>query len=186
MLDRKIIITTDRMTLREVTLDDTDRYFQILGDPLAMKHYPQVYSREESAQWVERTMRRYETDGYGFYACELKDSGQFVGICGPLAQEIDGVREFEVGYLFVREHWGKGLATEAACACRDFGFRNYPIEHIISIIAPSNEASIRVAQNNGMSFWKEAVFKGEVDRIYRVTRRNWEQMMASRASHANG
>jgi [ribosomal protein S5]-alanine N-acetyltransferase len=171
-----IVLTTARMTLRRMTADDGDLLFRILGDAVAMKFYPQVYSREEAEGWVTRNLNRYARDGHGFYMCELKDSGEFVGMCGLLAQDVDGERELEVGYLFVRAFWKQGLASEAARACRDLGFRTYPVAHIISLIDAENIASIRVAEKNGMTVWKETVFMNEPCRVYRITREAWERL----------
>jgi RimJ/RimL family protein N-acetyltransferase len=155
--------------------EDVDNLLKILSDPVAMKHYPQVYDRESTQQlWMQRNFDRYARDGHGFFMCELKSTGEFVGQCGLLTQGIDGVNELEVGYLFVRAHWGQGYATEAARACRDHGFRTYPVSHIISIIDPKNTPSIRVAQRNGMTLWKDAMFKGFMDHIFRITREEWE------------
>jgi [ribosomal protein S5]-alanine N-acetyltransferase len=170
-----IVLTTARMTLRRMTDSDGELLFRILGDAVAMRFYPQVYSREEAEGWVTRNLDRYKRDGYGFYMCDLKGSREFVGMCGLLAQEVDGVRELEVGYLFVRAFWKQGLASEAARACRDLGFCTYPVPHIISLIDPDNIASIRVAEKNGMTVWKETIFKGSLHRVYRITREEWQK-----------
>src|SRR5512147_764902 len=96
-------LTTDRLRLRWMVPEDVDNMLKILSDPVAMKHYPQTYNRDEVEQlWVARNLMRYERDGHGFFMCELKATGEFVGMAGQLIQEIDGVNEFEVGYLLVR------------------------------------------------------------------------------------
>ncbi|WP_268753007.1 GNAT family N-acetyltransferase [Bacillus alveayuensis] len=46
---------------------------------------------------------------------------------------VNEQHEMEIGYLLVREHWGKGLATEAAKASRDFRFNNYSL-HLLDFI----------------------------------------------------
>lgn len=170
-------LETERLRLRWMVLEDEDNILSIVSDPAAMKHYPQVYDRNDVQQyWMARNFMRYERDGHGFYVCERKETGAFLGMCGLLTQEIDAVNELEVGYLFVRAHWGHGYATEAARACRDHGFRTYPAPHIISIIDPTNAPSIRVARRNGMTLWKEAMFKDIRHSIYRITREEWEEI----------
>ena len=160
--------------------EDEDNILKIVSDPVAMRHYPQVYDRNDVQQlWMAKNLMRYERDGHGFFMCERKETGEFLGMCGQLIQEIDGVNEFEVGYLFVRAQWGHGYATEAARALRDHGFRTYPVSHIISIIAPANAPSIAVACRNGMTLWKEAMFKDILHNIYRITRDEWESIRLS-------
>jgi [ribosomal protein S5]-alanine N-acetyltransferase len=171
-----IILTTARMTLRLMNPADGNNLLRILGDPMAMRHYPKVYTPETVHEWLDRNLDRYARDGHGFYICELKESGEFVGQCGLLTQDVDGVRELEVGYLFVPNFWNRGLATEAARACRDHGFHTYPVAQIISIIAPTNLPSIRVAEKNGMILWKETLFKDLPHRVYRMKRDDWSRL----------
>ncbi|MDD3903752.1 MAG: GNAT family N-acetyltransferase, partial [Sphaerochaeta sp.] len=54
------------------------------------------------------------------------------------------------GYLFRRDHWGKGYATEAAVACKEYAFTSLNAREVYSIIRDSNIASMNVAIRNGM------------------------------------
>jgi [ribosomal protein S5]-alanine N-acetyltransferase len=87
---------------------------------------------------------------------------------------VDGERQVEVAYALAPEFWGRGYATEAARAIRDHAFRTLDVPHLISLIDPENAASIRVAQRNGMAFWKTAEFRAHLVRVYRITRAEWE------------
>ena len=67
-------------------------------------------------------------------------------------QQVDGGNEVEIGYHVRRDLWGQGLATEAARACRDFGFARLPVERMISLIlrCPGHreqQAAQRLRQN---------------------------------------
>ena len=64
-------------------------------------------------------------------------------------QEVEGVREPEIGYLFLRSAWGHGFATEAAAACRDYGFALGRYERLICLPAAANTPSRRVAERVG-------------------------------------
>jgi ribosomal-protein-alanine N-acetyltransferase len=73
--------------------------------------------------------------------------------CGLLMQRnVDGRDEVEIGYSFVRRHWNSGFATEAAIACRNFGFADLNLSHLVSLIDPANRASRRVAEKVGRSW----------------------------------
>lgn len=97
-----------------------------------------------------------------------KSDGICVGECGICAQEVDGEREFEISYRMRRDCWGTGLATEAARACRDYGFKQAGLRRLISIIESENAASIRVAEKTGMTLEKRASFHGIPVLIYSV------------------
>jgi len=67
-----------------------------------------------------------------------------------------------------RDCWGKGLATEAARACRDHGFKKAGLRRLISIIESENAASIRVAEKMGMTLEERASFHGIPVLIYSI------------------
>ncbi|MFP3394536.1 GNAT family N-acetyltransferase, partial [Brevibacillus sp. SIMBA_076] len=77
--------------------------------------------------------------------CELKTQGTFVGQCGIVPQTVEERREMEIAYLFVRAHWGKGLATEAATAVKACGFTTMGRSRLSSMIYKPNLPSIGVA-----------------------------------------
>ncbi len=132
-----------------------------------MHFYERTKTIEEANQWISKAEALYQEKKMGFFACELKETGEFVGICGLLEQKnVEGKDEIEVGYLFVRDHWGKGYATEAARACMEYGFHKMGCNRIISLIDPENSASIRVAEKNGLVKEKVTIFKGRTACIY--------------------
>lgn len=165
-----IQLETARLILRPLTFADTDHLLGILSDPEAMRHYPQVYNREETEGWITRIRAMYERCGHSFYACLLKESGEFAGICGILQQTVDDVEEKEIGYLFLRKFWNRGYASEAAQFWRDYAFNVMGRTRMISLIDPDNIASRRVAEKNGMHIEKQADFKGSRVDVWAVER----------------
>lgn len=148
------ILDTLRLSLREFIPGDADALALVLSDPETMRYYPAPFDRTGVEEWIARNCRRYAKDGHGLWAMVLKANGELIGDCGLTVQDVDGTTEVEIGYHVRRDHWGKGLATEAARACRDYGFANLPVERLISIIRPENLPSRRVAEKNGMSVSK--------------------------------
>ena len=65
-----------------------------------------------------------------------------IGFCG--VKYLPEIELPEVGYRFLREFWGKGIATEAAKACVEFAREDLNIEKLIALIIPENTGSIRV------------------------------------------
>ena len=134
---------------------DLDDMARLLGDPVVMVHYPRPKTRDEAADWIAWNVENYARDGFGLWML-YDGAGTFVGDCGLTWQRVDGVAYLEVGYHLLPEHQGKGLATEAATACRDHA-RACGIERLIAIMVPENLPSQRVAQRIGLALDRATV-----------------------------
>jgi ribosomal-protein-alanine N-acetyltransferase len=141
-----LVIETERLLLRELTPADVDGLLQIFGDPVAMWAYPSTKDRAQTEGWIRWATDSYAQNGWGLWAITRREDGRFLGDCGPMMQPVEGVDVAELGYHVVRAQWGKGYATEAALACRDWFFANTSRDRLVSIIWPPNLASRRVAE----------------------------------------
>ena len=164
------ILHTERLVLREFVAEDADALLLVLSDPETMRHYPAPLDHAGVEHWIERNLRRYAEDGVGLWAMILKSSGELIGDCGIIRQQVGGENLFEVGYHLRRDHWGQGLATEAAVACREWSFANLKLDRLISLIRPENVPSCRVAERNGMKIWKQVEWRGLRHYVYQVER----------------
>ena len=162
------ILETVRITLREFVPEDADALAQVISDPDTMRYYPAPYDRAGVEQWIARNRERYKNDGAGLWAMVLKSPGEMVGDCGLTRQQVEGKILYEIGYHLRRDHWGQGLATEAAIACREWGFAHLPVDRLISLIRTENEPSRRVAERNGMTIWKQITWRGFPHYVYSV------------------
>ncbi|MBI4260928.1 MAG: GNAT family N-acetyltransferase [Actinobacteria bacterium] len=161
--------------LRRYRPDDLDALLGILGDPETMRYYAHPFTAEESKLWIDRQLDRYERDGFGLWAMDLREDGRFVGNCGPTAQMVDGDREVEIGWHVHRSLWGRGLATEAGAACVGYAFERLDLDHVISLVRPENVASWRVAEKLGMWVDRTTMHGGYVHRVYTVSREAWDR-----------
>jgi ribosomal-protein-alanine N-acetyltransferase len=92
-----------------------------------------------------------------------------VGLCGLILwPEVDGREELEVAYILARGAWGRGLATEAAVAIRDFGRSVVGRHDLVSMIYADNVASTHVAEKTGMRYEKDIELFGSRLRLYRL------------------
>ena len=78
----KKIIETERLFLREMSMDDYDALYKVLADPEIMQHYPYSFDEERVRSWIERNMNRYKDNGFGLWAVCLKDTAEMIGDCG--------------------------------------------------------------------------------------------------------
>ena len=164
------VLETERLYLRPFASGDELGLSSILGDAETMRYYPRPKTQEEVARWVERFRDSFSDRRVGLFAVFLKASGEMVGDCGTVEQEVEGNREIEVGYHVRRDLWNLGLATEAARASIDYAFRELNVPRVISLIRPENLASRRVAEKNGLAIDKVVFWRGYDHCIYQVRR----------------
>jgi len=177
-VDGGVVIETERLLLRRMTHDDAPAMFALQSNPRVNRFIGGDPPPWE--EWLEAFCARwpayYQQHGFGLWATVRKSDGAVMGRIGLLAQEIDGVTEVEVAYSLDEPYWGAGYATEAAVATRDWAFARLDVPHVVSIIAPDNRGSIGVARKNGLSLWKDTVFRGTPVHIFRITRDEWEEI----------
>ncbi len=135
-----------------------------------MQFYLMTFDHAAVVDWIARNRARYMNDGYGLWAMILHSTGELIGDCGLVRQTVDETDETEIGYHVRRDQWGQGYASEAARACRDYGFANLKVDKLISLIRPENIASCRVAEKNGMTIWKEVTRVNLLHYVYAIGR----------------
>ena len=165
-----VIMTTERLNLRKMTTEDVPHLMRIFSDQVAMKYYPSTMNEEEALVWITRTLGNYDKWGVGFWIVEDKSTGRFLGQCGIIPQEFDGADVMEIAYLFVKQEWGHGYATESARACKEYGFQSKGLKKMYSFIDANNSPSARVAERNGMHIETTITKWGKDVLIYSVSR----------------
>lgn len=163
----KKIIETERLILRPFTLDDIEATYQMNLNPEISRytHDGGVKTREEIEHLIRTTtLKDYETHGFGRFAVDYKPEGRFIGFCG--LKYLDDFKEVDIGYRFVQDLWGRGIATEAGKACMEFGFKDLKLDKIIGLVLPDNLGSVRVLQKLGLHFVKEDEDEGMVYHYY--------------------
>ena len=133
-----------------MTLVDLDQMAALLGDPEVMRYYPHPMNRDQALAWIAWDQRLYHQHGFGLWLVTRRDTGEFVGDCGLTPQAVDGVTELEVGYHVRAVLQGRGYATEAAVACREYAREVLERDRLIAIIDPRNRPSQRVAEKLGL------------------------------------
>jgi RimJ/RimL family protein N-acetyltransferase len=146
--------------------DDLDDLASILTDAETMQYYARPFTREETTQWIDQNLQRYADDGFGLWAVVSKETGEFLGDCGPVRRLVDDRDEVEIGWQVKRSRWRQGIASEAGAACRDYAFGPLGLERVISLIRPENIPSRGVAEKIGMTIDKEIDYKGFKHYVY--------------------
>jgi RimJ/RimL family protein N-acetyltransferase len=165
-----IILETERLSFRRLTLDDLDDLFALYHSPDVRKYYsegiPTYDETRRELEWIVNEC--YGRYGFGMWATIHKETGKFIGRCGLCPLDIEGHEEIEVAYMFAKEYWGQGLATEAAQAILKYGFEQVGLSHLICVINPDNIASARVAEKISMKLEINGDVNGEPTLLYSI------------------
>ena len=145
-----MILETERLLLRKMTQTDYPALAAIIQDEQTMYAYEGAFDDKETQEWLDRQFVRYKEDGFGLWAAIHKDNDKMMGQAGLTWQKIGDEEIPEIGYLFNREWWGNGFATEAAIACKQYAFEQLGFCEVFSIVRDNNIPSMNVAIRNGM------------------------------------
>lgn len=169
-------LETERLILRPFREDDLDRLGQLFANADFMRFSgSNGFTKEQTTAFLEKVLG-WQRDGLPFpFALIERAANTVFGYCGFLHQEVDGVKEIEIGYRLHPDYWNRGFATEAARAVRDYAFLDLRLERVISLIHPDNHASLRVAEKNGMRLEKETTFKGFPTFVFAMAQPEWRQ-----------
>lgn len=162
-------IETDRLIIRPFTEDDIEASYQLNLDEEVSRYTGDggVVSREEMERRIKgNVLGDYAKYGYGRWAVEWKENGEFIGFTG--LKYLDDMNEVDLGYRFKRDYWGKGIATETGKICLDFGFNTLDLKRVIALVLPENAGSIRVLEKLNFSFEKEVMEDGLLAKQYVV------------------
>ena len=163
----KIVTETKRLLLRHFTLEDAGDLAILHADPVVMKFLRQR-NYEETLETLDWIFKCYEKFGYGLWAVIHKADRKLIGRCGLIFQNWAEVKDVEIAYMLSKDYWKQGLGTEAACAIRDYGFEVVGCQRLISLIAPDNIASQKVASKVGLTYEKDVILEDKPVRIYAI------------------
>lgn len=147
-------LRTERLVLRQWREADLEPFAALNADPEVMEHFPAPLTRAESDAMVERSSARLAANGFGLWAVEVVESGEFAGFVGlnPVPDTLPiHARGPEVGWRLARRWWGLGIAIEAARAAVAHGFGECGVAEIVSFTATTNHRSQAVMRRLGMT-----------------------------------
>ena len=150
------LLVTPRLILRPFAEADLDLFSAIVADPEVMRYVGKgtALTAEESKLRFERMLSTFREHGFGMFAVIERKSRRLIGRCG--LQYLEGTSEIEIGYLFEREAWGKGYATESAKEVLRHGFDDHTMERIVGVSYPENTPSRRVLEKIGLNYIGES------------------------------
>lgn len=149
-----IVIETERLKLRPMTLEDANSIFEWVSDERVTRYmvYNTYTSVKQVVEWLKNDFKQYH---FGF---ERKSDGKLIG-SGSIGPKERKNGFWELGYNFRYDCWGKGYATEAVKAMMKYACENFQIRKFCSQHAEPNKASGKVMEKCGMHFVKYGEFQ---------------------------
>ncbi len=165
------ILETKRLYLREMTPDDAENAYLLNLDWENIKYTgDKPFAGVQEAKQFLENYSSYRTYGFGRWAVIEKGSDKFLGWCGlKYTPELD---EYDIGFRLFKEYWNRGIGSEAAKACIDYGFSKIGLNRIVGRVMSENLGSIRVLEKIGLVFLEDYNFDGESGYIYEIKNRD--------------
>lgn len=139
--------------LRRWRSQDREPFAALNADPEVMEHFPATMTRAESDALVDRIEAGFDEHGFGLWAVEIADTGQFIGFTGLSVPNFRAhfTPAVEIGWRLCRSSWGHGYASEAARRALDFAFDDAGLPEVVSFTSTTNLGSQAVMRRIGMA-----------------------------------
>jgi RimJ/RimL family protein N-acetyltransferase len=145
-------ISTERLVLRGWRESDLVTWAEMNADPQVREYAGPLLTAEQAAAWALEYQDGLDRYGFGFWAVQVRVSGEFIGFTGLCA--VDEAMPFagiELGWRLARSAWGHGFATEAGLAALQFGFDTLGQPEIVAVTMERNVRSQAVMRRIGMT-----------------------------------
>lgn len=147
-----VVLETERLVLRRLTLDDAAFMLELLNEPAFIRFIGDrgVRTLTAARQYLlDGPLASYARFGFGLWHVGLKSSAAAIGICGLVKREA--LADVDIGFAFLPRFWSCGYAMESAAAVRDHAFATVGLERLVAITLPGNAGSIRVLEKIGLA-----------------------------------
>ncbi|MBV8213837.1 MAG: GNAT family N-acetyltransferase [Verrucomicrobia bacterium] len=168
-------LETERLVLRAHRLKDFSDCAALWANPVVTRFIGGIpLTPEDTWSRLLRNAGHWLLLGFGYWVVEEKATGNFLGEVGfaDLKRSIEPPlgNTPEAGWVFAPSAHGKGFALEAVQAIHMWGAENFQTRNSACLIAPENEASLRLAAKIGYRESSRSVYKGQPAIIFF---RNW-------------
>jgi RimJ/RimL family protein N-acetyltransferase len=147
------VLTTARLHVRPLTLDDAPFIVELLNDAAFIRNIGDRHVRtvEDARGYLTGgPLASYARHGFGLCAVELLDTAVPIGICGLLKR--DEMPAPDMGFAFLPRYRSLGYAREAAAAVKADAFGRHGIDRLLAIVNPDNTDSIRLLERLGFAY----------------------------------
>jgi len=173
-------LETKRLILRRLRPEDENDVFEYASDEEVSRFvfWNTHRSIEDSRNFINSTLGRYERDEAGEWGIVLKEENKLIGTIGFTGFDSRS-RRAEIGYVLSRKYWGQGIMPEALNRLLEFAFTEMDLNRVECHHVSPNEKSGRVMQKVGMSYEgtarEKVFFKGQFWDLkqYAILKSDW-------------
>ncbi|HEX5113050.1 MAG TPA: GNAT family N-acetyltransferase [Saprospiraceae bacterium] len=165
----KLVLETDRLNLREYTIEDAPFLLRLVNDPAWLRHIGdrKVYTVEDAEQYLlNGSIKSYHDHGFGFWKVENKETGEAMGSAG-LAKR-DYLEDVDLGFAFLPEYRTQGYGQEAAISIIDFAKKSLGLKNLVAITSQDNIPSINLLVKLGFKYQDKFLLEGEYLNLYKL------------------
>jgi RimJ/RimL family protein N-acetyltransferase len=162
----KLILETERLLLRQFTTDDAKFIVELVNTPGWIEFIGDrnIKTDKQAKIYLENgPLKSYELNGFGLYLVELKREAIPIGMCGIIKR--DHLENPDIGFAFLPEFTGKGLAFEIAKATMIYASERLRLPKIFAVTDSHNIKSIKLLEKIGLSFIHKLRFPGEEEEL---------------------
>ncbi|MGB1450768.1 MAG: GNAT family N-acetyltransferase [Marinirhabdus sp.] len=159
---KELTLETERLLLRPFRLGDEAQVLQIASNPEVVKYTGDVIrtTMEEMTDLITNVwLSDYTKYGYGRLAVLDKKTATIIGFNG--IKYLPELSESDLGYRFLPEYWGKGIATESSRAVLKYAFGTLRLKKIMGFTLLENHASTSVLKKLGFTWFQLKEYPGE-------------------------
>ncbi len=158
MPESQYLLTTERLGFRLFQNSDLANLERLDGDPEVRAHFPDgVMTPDQIRERIVRNRARFEKNGFADFAVVELETGHFAGRAGFGLIECG---EIEVGYVFLKDYWGRGLAQESLKGLLAWAEKNLQAPRIVAYAPKQHSASFNVMKKSGMRYFKTQIMHG--------------------------
>jgi RimJ/RimL family protein N-acetyltransferase len=148
-----MVLETDRLQLRMLSLDDAEFILRLLNEPSFIQNIGDRGVRtidDARAYILKGPIASYEKFGFGLWIVETKSTGLPVGICGLLKRDV--LEDVDIGYALLPEFWSQGYAFESASGVMAYAREKLGSKRVLAVVNPDNQSSIRLLDKLGFQY----------------------------------
>lgn len=148
------LLTTERLTLRQVTLDDEQEIFALRSDTDTNKYIdrPLAVTIDDARKFITTINEKIGQNEAMYWAIELTGNNTFIGTTCMFGFSEEE-QNCEVGYELLKKFRGQGFIQEAVQRVIGYGFETIKLRSIEAITHKDNQDSIKVLEK--LHFKKE-------------------------------
>ncbi len=148
-----MIIETNRLQLRMLSVDDADFILRLLNEPSFIQNIGDRGVRtidDARAYILKGPIASYEKFGFGLWMVESRSEATPIGICGLLKRDV--LEDVDIGYALLPEFWSQGYALESASAVISYASEKLGLKRVVAVTNSDNNNSIRLLEKMGFKY----------------------------------